>query len=74
MELEDKLFKIAYKKLKSSLYYDKTQTILRDKLVYFEAEQKNIDNYWQERNCLRKFFQAFLIMHFLKAWLQKSQI
>lgn len=48
MELEDKLFKIAYKKLKSSLYYDKTQTILRDKLVSFEAEHKNIDNYLEE--------------------------
>ena len=33
MEINAKLFKIAYKKLKSSLYYDKTQTILRDKLV-----------------------------------------
>ena len=30
MEINAKLFKIAYKKLKSSLYYDKTQTILRD--------------------------------------------
>lgn len=48
MELEDKLFKISYKKLKSSLYYDKTQTILRDKLVSFEAEHKNIDNYLEE--------------------------
>lgn len=48
MEINSKLFKISYKKLKSSLYYDKTQTILRDKLVSFEAEQKNIDNYLEE--------------------------
>lgn len=43
MEIEKKLFKIAYKKLKSSLYYDRTQTILRDKLVEFESETKNVE-------------------------------
>lgn len=48
MELNSKLFKIAYKKLKSSLYYDKTQTILRDKLVSFETDCENIDNYLEE--------------------------
>ncbi len=48
MEINSKLFKISYKKLKSSLYYDKTQTILRDKLVSFEAEYKNIDSYLEE--------------------------
>ena len=47
MEIDAKLFKIAYKKLKSSLYYDKTQTILRDKLVSFEA-RNNIDSYLEE--------------------------
>ena len=70
MEINSKLLKISYKKLKSSLYYDKTQTILRDKLVSFEAEQKNIDNY------LGGLTDTFLddeareelfIMHFLKA-------
>ena len=48
MEIDAKLFKIAYKKLKSSLYYDKTQTILRDKLVSFEVGYKNIDSYLEE--------------------------
>lgn len=48
MEIDAKLFKIAYKKLKSSLYYDKTQTILRDELVSFEAKCGNIDNYLEE--------------------------
>lgn len=48
MEINAKLFKIAYKKLKSSLYYDKTQTILRDKLVSFEAECRDIDSYLEE--------------------------
>lgn len=45
MEIEAKLFKIAYKKLKSSLYYDKTQSIVRDKLVRFEAGKADIDEY-----------------------------
>ncbi len=35
MKIDAKLFKVAYKKLKSSLYYDKTQSIVRDKLVSF---------------------------------------
>ena len=48
MEINAKLFKIAYKKLKSSLYYDKTQTILRDKLVNFESICTNIDRYLEE--------------------------
>lgn len=48
MEINSKLFKISYKKLKSSLYYDKTQTILRDRLVSFEAEHENIDGYLEE--------------------------
>lgn len=45
MEIDAKLFKIAYKKLKSSLYYDKTQSIVRDRLVSFEAEKDDIDKY-----------------------------
>lgn len=36
---------IAYKKLKSSLYYDKTQSILRNKLVEFEVNCHDIDEY-----------------------------
>lgn len=31
------IVKIAYKKLKSSVYYDKTQLILRDALVEYET-------------------------------------
>ena len=45
MKINSKLFKIAYKKLKSSLYYDKTQIILRDKLVEFEADIEDMDKY-----------------------------
>lgn len=48
MKIDSKYFKIAYKKLKSSLYYDKTQIILRDKLVEFEAKIENIDKYMEE--------------------------
>lgn len=35
-ELDSELFKKAYKKLKSNIYYDKTQLILRDEIVRFE--------------------------------------
>ncbi|MDE6025821.1 MAG: hypothetical protein K2G45_10255 [Lachnospiraceae bacterium] len=45
MEIATNLFKIAYKKLKSSLYYDKTQSIVRGKLVSFEADIDDIDEY-----------------------------
>lgn len=45
MKIDAKLFKIAYKKLKSSLYYDKTQSILRDRLVSFESKKSDIDKY-----------------------------
>lgn len=45
MMIRPELFKMAYKKLKSSLYYDKTQSIARDKLVEFEAKNKDIDAY-----------------------------
>ena len=48
MEIKSKHLKIAYKKLKSSLYYDKTLMILRDKLVDFENKQRNIDKYLEE--------------------------
>lgn len=48
MTIKRELFKMAYKKLKSSLYYDKTQSIARDKLVEFEASNKDIDAYIEE--------------------------
>ena len=38
MEITSELFKIAYKKLKSSLYYDKTMGITREELVKYEME------------------------------------
>ena len=40
MQIDERLFKIAYKKLKSNIYYDKSQTILRDRLVRFETERE----------------------------------
>lgn len=40
MEIDEYLFQKAYKKLKSSIYYDKTNLILRDKLVRFEHQHK----------------------------------
>lgn len=39
------LFKIAYKKLKSSIYFDKTQLILRNQIVDFEAEFNDEDKW-----------------------------
>ena len=40
--MDSNLVKIAYKKLKSSVYFDKTQLILRNALVEFETS--NIDS------------------------------
>ena len=37
-----RLIKISYKKLKASVYYDKTQLPLRDQIVLFEDE--NFEN------------------------------
>lgn len=48
MNSKSRLFKIAYKKLKSSLYYDKTQSILRNTLVKFEDEVTNLDKYLED--------------------------
>ena len=47
MQIDERLFKIAYKKLKSNIYYDKSQTILRDRLVRFETDTKkqSIDSF-----------------------------
>ena len=36
------LLKISYKKLKSYIYYDKTQLLMRDKIVYWESHN-NVD-------------------------------
>ena len=48
MVIDERLIKIAYKKLKSSLYYDKTQSILRDKLVVVETACGDIEKYLDE--------------------------
>ena len=53
MSIDGKLFKIAYKKLKSSVYYDKTQAILRYELVNCEAGIEDIEKY------LDKFAESF---------------
>ena len=39
-QIEDRIFKIAFKKLKSSVYYDKTQLILRNDIVRYEQNSK----------------------------------
>ena len=45
MNIEDKarLFKIAYKKLKSNLYYDKTLSLVRDKIIEYECGDSDTD-------------------------------
>ena len=40
-QIEDRIFKIAFKKLKSSVYYDKTQLILRNDIVRYEQNSKD---------------------------------
>ena len=41
------IIKKAYKKLKSSVYFDKTQLILRDEIVKFEIRNSNLDEYFE---------------------------
>jgi len=43
LELDDKWLQNAYKKLKSSIYFDKTQLPLRNMIVEFEAEVEDMD-------------------------------
>jgi predicted amidohydrolase len=52
---DEEFFEKAYKKLKSNIYYDKSNHILRDRLVKFEAgkvteadDTKELDNYLKE--------------------------
>ena len=44
---EHELVRMAYKKFKANLYFDKTQLPLRDRLVLFENEgiEENLMNY-----------------------------
>lgn len=46
--IDAELLAKAYKKLKSSVYFDKTQLILRDKIVNFENEIKKLEEYFCE--------------------------
>ena len=39
MLVDNRLIQIAYKKMKSSVYFDKTQLILRDKMVDYESQE-----------------------------------
>lgn len=45
MKIEFTMVEKAYKKLKSSVYFDKTQLILRNAIVEFEKTHNNIDEY-----------------------------
>lgn len=45
MKFDETIVEKAYKKLKSSVYFDKTQLILRNSIVEFEKNHKNIDEY-----------------------------
>lgn len=48
MELDNSLLKKAYKKLKSSVYFDKTQLVLRDLLVQYEGLNIDLDYVLEE--------------------------
>ncbi len=48
MDFDKSLLEKAYKKLKSSVYFDKTQLILRNEIVEFETRINNLDNYFAE--------------------------
>ncbi len=48
IKINGALFQKAYKKLKSSVYFDRTQLILRDKIVEFEASIEDMDAYFDE--------------------------
>ena len=44
MTIDEKYLEKAYKKLKSSVYFDKTQLVLRNAIVEFEYNHSKIDN------------------------------
>ena len=48
------LFRKAYKKLKSCVFFDKTQLILRDKIVAYEASSMFDDSFQKLINCFLK--------------------
>lgn len=45
MKIDETTVEKAYKKLKSSIYFDKTQLILRNAIVEFERTHNDIDGY-----------------------------
>lgn len=55
--VEERLFQIAYKKLKSSIYFDKTNLPLRDAIVKFETEADPELSGIDDR--LNKIFRSF---------------
>ena len=48
IKIDKVLFEKAYKKLKSSVYFDKTQLILRNEIVEFESDKDNLEEYLEE--------------------------
>lgn len=48
VKIDAALFEKAYKKLKSSVYFDKTQAILRDEIVEFESQIEDLEDYFKE--------------------------
>lgn len=59
MIINSELFCKAYKKLKSSIYYDKTELILRNKIVEFEARYSNNEL----EDALKTLFKQFKDEH-----------
>lgn len=60
IDIDYKLFEKAYKKLKSSIYFDKTQLVLRDQLVKFEMEIGDIRKYFKklrQQFCISKEYE-----------------
>lgn len=48
IKIDKVLFEKAYKKLKSSVYFDKTQLILRNEIVEFESDIDDLEEYFEE--------------------------
>ena len=77
------LLRQSYKKLKSSIYFDKTQLILRDKIVRWESEEiltrrlKRLQSNYKKilsKNCLRKYVLEFHTLLSQKAGKRNHQI
>ena len=77
------LLRQSYQKLKSSIYFDKTQLILRDKIVRWESEEiltrrlKRLQSNYKKilsNNCLRKYVLEFHTLLSQKDWKRNHQI